>query len=314
MHRRTFIFGSAIALAVVSLPLELWAGSTEETFVLRDGRTLAFAQYGLSDGTPVIHSNGSGGSRLEWPGDEEMLERLGIRFIAVDRPGHGLSDPQTDRTLLDWPNDIEQLADHLGVDQFYVEGWSAGGAYALAIAHELPDRVIAGAILSGIGPYDRPDPYEGLSEQIATWMENARNQSDAVFEFRAGMAQFLGSMSPAEIGANLGAGSTEDDIAVAQSPHLQELMGANIAEGYRQGFEGPAIDDFVINSPWGFRLEDVQTRFDVWQGAEDENVPLVQGEYQASLLPNSELRVLENTAHLFPLTRWEEILVALTRP
>lgn len=313
MRRRYFLLATVAVPLTTRIAFPVYAETAPETLVLADGRTLAFAQYGPLDGKPVIHSNGSGGSRLEWPGDAQMLNDIGVRFIGIDRPGHGLSDPQVDHTLLDWPNDVEQLADHLGIDQFYVEGWSAGDAYALSIAHELPDRVIAGAILSGIGPYDRPHPYAGLSEQIATWMKGARNQSETVFEFRAAMAEFLNGQTASGVGAMLAAGTAEDDVAVAQSPALQELMGANIKEGYRQGHEGPALDDIVINSPWGFRLQDIQTRFDVWQGEEDLNVPLIQGQYQASLLPNSQLRVLKNTAHLFPLVRWEEILVALTR-
>ena len=37
-----------------------------------------------------------------------------------------------------------------------------------------------------------------------------------------------------------------------------------------------------------------------------------QGIYQAQILNNSRLILLEDTAHLFPLTSWEEILVELT--
>ncbi|WP_367647848.1 alpha/beta fold hydrolase [Ruegeria arenilitoris] len=96
---------------------------------LSDGRTLTFAQYRPTNGVAVVYSNGSGGSRLEWPGDEAMLHRIGVRFISVDRPGHGHSDPDPDRTLQDWPSDIAEPADHLRLDRFYVEGWSAGGAY-----------------------------------------------------------------------------------------------------------------------------------------------------------------------------------------
>lgn len=44
----------------------------------------------------------------------------------------------------------------------------------------------------------------------------------------------------------------------------------------------------------------------------DTNVPMNQGVYQASILNSSRLILLENTAHLFPLTTWEEILVELT--
>ena len=112
----------------------------------------------------------------------------------------------------------------------------------------------------------------------------------------------------------LAAGNAEDDRAVAARPDLQILMGTNIKEGYRQGPEGPAQDDVVINSPWGFRLEEIAAPIDVWQGEIDRNVPLTQGETQHRRLPNSTLRVLPNTAHLFPLVRWREILLTLLGP
>ncbi len=277
------------------------------------GRKLAFAQYGDPGGIPVFHFNGSGGSRLEWPGDQAMLEDIGVRFVAIDRPGHGLSDPQPGRTLLDWPQEVTAVADSLGIDKIRVEGWSAGGAYALCCAHELPNRVVAGAILSGIAPYDRPEPLQGLAPEIAQWMKNAREAPEAVLPFRQAMAAFMESKSGSEVGSMLAGGNGEDDRAVATRPDLQALMGANIKEGYRQGAEGPALDDIVINSPWGFKLDDIPVHIDVWQGEIDQNVPLGQGEYQHSRLPNSTFHLLKNTAHLFPLVRWREILLELIR-
>ncbi len=281
--------------------------------ILPDGRMLAYAGYGQADGIPVIHCNGSGGSRLEWPGDEAMLKELGVRFISIDRPGHGQSDPFPGRSLLDWPNDLTHLVDHLGIERFYIEGWSVGGAYALATAYALKDRVTAGAILSSIGPFDRSDPYDGLDEQIREWMKNARENPDAVFAFRRSMAQALSDLSETQIGRMLAGGQRDDGKLAAQRPDLQNLMGLNIKEGYRLGPDGPARDDIIINSPWGFRLEDVEARIDIWQGEIDVNVPLIQGAHQHSVLPDSTLRVLENTAHLFPLVRWKEILVQLLR-
>ena len=44
-------------------------------------------------------------------------------------------------------DDLRQLADHLGVERFFVAGMSGGGPYALAAAHYLPDRV-AGATVN----------------------------------------------------------------------------------------------------------------------------------------------------------------------
>ena len=281
---------------------------------LPDGRRLAYAEYGDPAGALVMHFHGSGGSRMEWPGDQSILKDIGVRFISMDRPGHGWSDPEPKRTLLDWPRDVEALAKHLCVESFYVEGWSAGGAYALACSYQLPSRVRACAILSGIGPYDRPDPLQGLSPEIAEWMRNAREMPEKVLPFRQRMADVLASRSSAAVGAMLAAGNAEDDRAVAARPDLQILMGTNIKEGYRQGPEGPAQDDVVINSPWGFRLEEIAAPIDVWQGEIDRNVPLTQGETQHRRLPNSTLRVLPNTAHLFPLVRWREILLTLLGP
>jgi len=45
----------------------------------------------------------------------------------MDRPGFGLSDYKEDRTLLGWPNDVQELADYLKIEKFAVMGCSGGG-------------------------------------------------------------------------------------------------------------------------------------------------------------------------------------------
>jgi pimeloyl-ACP methyl ester carboxylesterase len=42
---------------------------------------------------------------------------------------------------LDWPQDIVAFADSLAIERFAVVGFSAGGAYALACAYKIPDRL-----------------------------------------------------------------------------------------------------------------------------------------------------------------------------
>ena len=71
---------------------------------------------------------------------EDAANRLGLRVIALDRPGIGYSDPRTGDRLLDWPADVAEVADQLGIERFAVQGMSAGGPYALACAHLLGPR------------------------------------------------------------------------------------------------------------------------------------------------------------------------------
>lgn len=284
--------------------------TADQTIVLKDERRLGFAEYGGTSGKAVFHFNGSGGSRLEHPSDLSILTDLGIRLISTDRPGHGISDPQLGRKLLDWPDDIGQLADHLGVDKFFVEGWSAGGPHALACAHKLPERVLAGALISGLAPPDGPNPYEGLPLPNRMLMIIARKLPSLVFLFRRMIyPKIVGD--PEEAGKTLASSFPPVDRALVEIPENIQMLIPDIQEGYRQGWEGPSQDDILINSPWGFSLEDIQPRFDVWQGEVDKNVPVNQGKYQHEILPNSRLTVLPDQAHLYLLGRWREILEAL---
>lgn len=72
-----------------------------KTIVLKDGRTLGYADFGNPNGKPVFYFNGYPGSRLEAKAGEKGIEKSGIRVISIDRPGIGLSDPKPKRTLLD---------------------------------------------------------------------------------------------------------------------------------------------------------------------------------------------------------------------
>jgi pimeloyl-ACP methyl ester carboxylesterase len=83
-------------------------------------------------------------------------------MIAVDRPGIGGPDPQPGRRVLDWPRDVAELADSLGLERFAVLGFSFGGPYVPACAYALPHRTIRGGLVSCLGPIDDPDAKRGM--------------------------------------------------------------------------------------------------------------------------------------------------------
>ncbi|MBA7605275.1 hypothetical protein ES703_12405 [subsurface metagenome] len=189
-------------------------------------------------------------------------------------------------------------------------GWSAGGPYALACTYKLSDRVLAGALVSGLGPPDRARPYEGLPFALKTIMFIGRRVPPLVYLFRR-LAYNMLQGDPKKVGDRLSSSFPPEDKKAIEESGGEDALVEDIREGYKQGWDGPAQDDIIINSSWGFRLEDIQTRFDVWQGEVDKNVPVNHGEYQHELLPNSRLRVLPGQAHLYLLTHWREVLEAL---
>ena len=94
------------------------AESANRTCRLPDGRKLGYAEGGEPKGVPVFYFHGFPGSRLE----ATLFPAAGVRLIGVDRPGYGLSTARPWRKLADWPADIAELADHLGLKRFGVVG------------------------------------------------------------------------------------------------------------------------------------------------------------------------------------------------
>lgn len=279
---------------------------------LKDGRKLGFAEYGDLEGIAVFHFNGSGGSRLERPADAGMLKELGIRYISTDRPGHGNSSPKSDRELLDWPEDVAAIADHLDIDQFHVLGWSAGGPHALACAYKLPSRVISGALVSALGPPNRPEPYKGYTGFLKLLMIWGRKYPKIVYVFR-GMAAKQINRESERTGEKFVKSLPVVDRVPFENPLVKEMLISDIKEGYKQGGKGPARDDIIINSPWKFDIRNIRTHFDIWQGDSDKNVPANQGMYQAEILPDNSFHLLSNKGHMFLLEEWRNVLSELIK-
>jgi pimeloyl-ACP methyl ester carboxylesterase len=55
------------------------------------GRELAWTEFGVREGAPIVVLHGSPGSGYDFEGVSETAVRKGVRLIAVDRPGYGLS-------------------------------------------------------------------------------------------------------------------------------------------------------------------------------------------------------------------------------
>jgi hypothetical protein len=92
---------------------------------LQGRRALAYAEYGDSAGSPILEFHGLPNPRQADTVPHGFLRDRGIRRITVDRPGMGFSDPQPGRTLLDWPHDVAELVDALGLRRFVVLGCPA---------------------------------------------------------------------------------------------------------------------------------------------------------------------------------------------
>ena len=128
-----------------------------QNITLSDGRKLGFAEYGNTKGNPIFLFHGQPGNRLFRHPDDSILHSLNVCLITVDRPGYGLSDFLPNRKLLDWAQDIIELADTLDIESFPVIGFSGGGPYAAACGYGISHRVTKIGLAASTLPMTTPE-------------------------------------------------------------------------------------------------------------------------------------------------------------
>jgi len=276
---------------------------------LGDGRTLGYAVWGDPTGTPVMLFHGSPGSRLLCP-DATITSKCSVRLIATDRPGYGNSDPQRGRWLTEWPADVEQLADRLGLDRFAVLGWSGGGPHALACAAVLPERVGSVGLIASPGPTDEVPGV--LDTDVQRRMVYDGSLSD-----RAGTTQaiidFLEPVDGNDGGRWLEAVRSQfPDAVVYGDPVWEQNFNEHVIEGMRAGGEGRAEDAVASWGPWGFDPADVRTPTFAWYGGNDDNVVREHFDYLSSTLPTCTPIFRPEDSHVCIYNRWQEILHAIS--
>jgi pimeloyl-ACP methyl ester carboxylesterase len=271
---------------------------------LHDGRNIGYAEYGDPAGKPVFFFHGWPGSRLFLRSLHSQTASLKIRLIACERPGFGLSDFKPQRKLMDWADDVAEVADQLKISRFAVAGHSGGGPYVAACAYKIPSRLIAAALISSFAPLDVPNATKGMMLSNQIMFNLARHIPFAHRMFiklliSGGAERFLQGML-----------SSLPKVDKAILASLKK--GADdIAEAFRSGAQGPAWDQFILANFWGFDLTHISMDVYLWQGDQDVMVPLPMGQYLAKTLPKCHATFCSGEGHMLIFSRWSEILTKL---
>lgn len=282
-----------------------------QTIQLSDGRQLGFADWGVSGGSPVLFFHGWPGSRLEGRLGDDAARACGVRLIALDRPGMGLSDFQPRRSLIDWPDDVVELAEALGLDRFAVLGISGGGPYAAACAWKLSDRLSAAGIVSSLAPLEVPGAVAGMGR---------RNRLSFQLVGRVGVLRralfaaigFSVRRRPERV-LERGVGTAVDKPYLERSG-VRKILEESLSEAFRSGSRGPAWEMGLYVRPWGFRVEEIRTPVYLSHGEQDANAPVTMGRYLAASIPECRSSFYPGEGHLHFVDRLPEIFAAVSGP
>ncbi len=256
------------------------------TVRLPDGRVIAAEEYGDPAGPTVLYFHGWPASRLE----AGLIPDLPVRLLALDRPGYGRSSPHPGRTLLDWPRDVADVADRLGLQRFHVVGLSGGAPYAVACAYALPARVRGAALVCPVPPAHGVHPHAsgvGLLYRLGRHPVLAHR----LFSIMRLLLRCRVITPRMVVGGSLPAADRE-------CLDRQTLSG--LARVWREGIgrsvQGALSDAGIYARDWQVPLCEITVPVDLWYGSEDSLIPL-HALAPLEAMPGLRLHVVPGEGH-----------------
>lgn len=255
-------------------------------------RRIAYLEAGEGDAVLMLHGGGAGASG--WSNYSRNVEELSRRFrvIVPDMPGYGGSTKGLDRgdPFGDLAQSMLGLLDALNVPRAHVVGNSLGGACALRMALERPERIGRLVLMGpgGIGT-SRGLPTQGLKKLLGYYkgdgpsIEKLRDfiRNYLVYDASAVTEDLIRERFKASI-----------DPEVVKSPPLQGP----------KGLAGVIKMDLTRDS----RLATLATPTLVLWGTEDKVNKPSGGTYLQRHMPNCDLYLFAKTGHWIQWERAEE--------
>lgn len=271
---------------------------------LPGGRRLAWAEWGPESGAPVLFFGGAATSR--WMGfGGDVVDALGVRLVALDRPGLGASDPLPGRSFDDWAQDVRALVAARSLQGPAVVGFSVGAPFALACA--AAGIVRGAAVVSGGDELAHPDLEDSLAPELRRLVRSVVDDPDGAEAF------FRGFDSADAMWELIVAMTGEVDRAVYSEPGFARAFRRALTEGFAQGPGGYARDNVLAMGRWPFDLARISVPVDLWYGALDTS-PVHSPDFGATLarrIASARRRVVPDAGGALLWTHAREIVGAL---
>lgn len=263
-----------------------------------DGRTVAYAEYGVSSGPPLVVCHGTPGSRLFGRLFDEQARDHGARIVAIDRPGYGRSEPDPGFDPGRVAEVVDPVVETLDLSQFGVVGFSGGAPYALALGATRPERVRGVDLVSGAVPSSLQESQPRQLRLLAGMARRTPRVLGALLRGQCWMAR----RRPAIV-----AEQYTDSTAVPTA--VVEQVAADFREAMAETRAGCLRELSQPSSPGPISLDDVDVPVRLWHGDRDENVPIEAVRRLQDSLATSSLTVLEGADHLQALLRCRESIL-----
>ena len=254
---------------------------TIDRHVTVDGLDVRYIERGAGMAVILLHGGSLGSSADVYRRNLQPLAVDGLRIIAVDHPGYGLSGTPTDYSAKARSAFVLCFMDVLGIANGALVGHSIAGGLALGLAFAHPERISAVVVL-GSGPLLPPLPVAGahLSRRPAR-AETGPPSEPTLEETRSGLEAMLYHRELV----------TPDELALYHSHSTGRCFEASVLR--LKNSNGPITDPDL----WK-RLSETPVPLLMIYGAQDRADAGARAQFLKKLQPGLDLHIVENCKHL----------------
>jgi pimeloyl-ACP methyl ester carboxylesterase len=215
---------------------------------------------------PLVLIHGAGSDHLSWP--PEMRRLADERIFTLDLPGHGKSEGPGRQSVTNYADSVVGFMNAAGLSRAVFVGHALGGAIALTLAIDHPERV-AGIGLISTGP---------RLPIASSVLENAANPATFILAVQ----------------------SLQELMHIPQSAkYLKDQTFRHLSSVRPTLFHGDlrACDQFDVTT----RLDAIRTPALVVCGTDDQLTPRRYSESLAGQIPGAALQTIDGAGHLVML-------------
>jgi pimeloyl-ACP methyl ester carboxylesterase len=264
-------------------------------FVQAGDVELFIQEMGPPNGQVILFIHGTAAWSGLWRETMTPLAEAGYRCIAIDIPPFGYSErPSTPSYRnADQAKRIVALMDTLGIERPILLGHSFGGGTTMETALMISDRIEA-LVLADVGGLNlnlQPAPKTQSPSTIEMFLGTPllRNPVLAATATNPLFTKTLIStmiLDPAD--------ATQENIKILQAPLVLQ-DSTNTLGDWLQEVLGPQ-EVSLTSDPANYQKLTIPTLI-IW-GDSDTVIPVKEGEYLQSILPNAELVIMQGVNHI----------------
>lgn len=265
-------------MTTVTTPSSITAESTSR-FVQTTKFRIHYHEAG--EGHPIVLLHGSGPGATGWSNFRPNIPALAenYRVLAVDMPGWGESDTQTEETGRDHPTALVDFLDHVGIEKAALVGNSMGGMTSIETAVRYPERVshliTMGAPCPGTNLFSAGN---GLSEGLKVLVQAYEEPTAANMKRLVQIMCYDQAMATDELAA------LRSSVATAHPEHLRGYLAAR-------------SNPFPVFFQLAPRLRDIAVPTMAVHGRDDRVVSYENSLRLVASVPDARLVLLNQCGH-----------------